>query len=84
MFICHRFLDLMSLLVISHGLLKAFFSVKSLFRRIYSRRDRLSRLHDNNNNDNDNNNNDNIQLFIQGAPNPPVAIIGVPLGESVS
>ena len=50
----------MSLIVTSHGLLKAIFSVKSLFRRIDLRCDRLSKLHDNNdNNKNDNNNNNN-------------------------
>ena len=26
----------------------------------------------------------NIQLFIQGAPNPPVAITGVPVVKSIS
>ena len=31
-----------------------------------------------------NNNNNNIQLFIHGAPNPPVAITGVPVVKSIS
>ena len=43
-FTYHRFLDfMMFLLVISHRLLKAIFSVKSLFRWIYPKRDRLSK-----------------------------------------
>ena len=37
---------MMSLLMAYYGLLKPIYSVKSLFRRIYSRRDHLSRIHD--------------------------------------